>query len=193
MAENTKEGEKGQSAPNKRGGKLPILLALMALLAGGGYFGLRTVSGAKAESAEVKLGEIVPLNEFLVNLRGNGTYARAEIAVQLRSDYKKDAFSKNMEAVRDKIVLLLSSKSLAEVETLEGKLRLKGEIAEALNKLLLDSDPEAAKLAAKPADQPSKASEKEKGSEPSELRGRADWQSTTGPVLKVFLTSFATQ
>jgi flagellar FliL protein len=181
--EATPQAEVEEPKPKKKGGKLPVLLMLLLLLGGGGYFGMKFMSKGKPAKVEIKLGETVPLSEFLVNLRGNSSYARVEISVHLREGYGKDKFEKNIAAVRDRVILILCQKSLAEVGSMDGKVKLKGEIATALNEVISALDPEAVpKEAAQPAPQG-----KDKGGAPS------DWDSQTGPVLKVYFTGFATQ
>lgn len=181
MSEGGTEGNEGLAAPKKKkGGKLPVLFALVVLLAGGGYFVLKLTSKGKAPKVEVKLGAIVPVKEFLVNLRGNTTYLRTEISVQLREGFEKEIFDKSLPAVWDKVTMLLCDKSLADVQSYDGKMQLKQEIANEVNKLLSASESEAK---ASPAGSPNRAADPK----------HADWQSESGPVLKVFLTSFATQ
>jgi flagellar FliL protein len=157
--------------PKKGGGKkLFVLLFLVVILGGGGFFAMKAKLGKG--KTKVELGEIVPLPEILVNLKDPNTYARTEISLHFKKGFEKTKFDANVDAVRDAVILKLSSKSLKEVRTLEGKLALKKEIAAVINRALAD---------------PSKNGSSASGSEHS------DWDSDTGPVLKVYFANFATQ
>lgn len=186
-----------EETPKKKGGpKLPILLALVILLAGGGYFAFKLKSSGKsAEKPKVELGEVVALDEFLVNLNSGTAYLRAEISLQLRKGYEKAEFDKNLAAVRDAIVMELSSRQMTEVTTTEGKIALKRQLAESINAVLAISEPaknekpEAGKgpKGKKPAED--LAPTPSKPGEPT----NPDWDSDEGPVLRVFFTGFTTQ
>ena len=157
--------------PKKGGGKkMLVLLFLVVLLCGGGFFAMKAkLSKGKSK---VELGEIVPLPEILVNLKDPNTYARTEISLHFQKGFEKKKFDDRVDAVRDAVILKLSNKTLKEVRTLEGKLALKREIAAVVNKALAD---------------PSKGAFSGSGSEHS------DWDSDSGPVLKVYFANFATQ
>lgn len=169
-----------EAAPAKKKGKLPVLLALVLVLGGGGFFVMK--SKGNPAKVEVKLGEVEQLEEFLVNLRGQGTYLRAEIALQLKEGFSKEELVKNVAAVRDAILTDLSAKSLYEVSTAAGKAKLKREIAESVNAVLKQL--EEKKNPKK--DKPEPANAKPKIANP-------EWESQEGPVLRVYFSSFATQ
>ena len=157
--------------PKKGGGKkLFVLLLCVVILGGGGFFAMKAKLGKG--KTKVELGEIVPLPEILVNLKDPNTYARTEISLHFQKGYDKTKFDHRVDAVRDAVILKLSNKTLKEVRTLEGKIALKKEIAAVVNKALSD---------------PSKSSSSESASEHS------DWDSNSGPVLKVYFANFATQ
>jgi flagellar protein FliL len=193
MSESEVVVEAAEPAPNKKKkGKLPILLALVAVLGGGGFFAMKMKGGSAKPKTE--LGDIVPLEqEFLSNLKDPETYIRAKIALHFEKAYDKTKLADKLPVVEDAIYTILSSKSLAEVRTAEGKLALKREIAKLINERLgIDAR-------AKPATKDKEAKEdvpnKEKPDAKSEAKMPAnpDWESDTGPVLKVYFQSFATQ
>jgi flagellar FliL protein len=173
MAE--KELEAPESVePKKKRSKLPVLIALVAILSGGGFFAMKMKKGA-AGPEKIELGEIVKLEEILVNLKDPNTYARTDISLHLQKNFEKKPLEDKIDAVRDAIILKLSSKSLGEVRTLDGKVELKKELAEAINAVLAKGGDEKAKhAAAKGAPNP-------------------DWDSASGPVLKIYFSNFATQ
>jgi flagellar FliL protein len=195
----------------KKKGKLPVLIALVLVLGAGGYFGFKMRTGAAKAAPKIALGEIVPLTEFLVNLQDGDVYLRTEIALHLRTGFAKEGLDKNLPAVRDAILLLLSSKSLNQIGTTQGKEQLKKDIATAVNKLLEPGEPpskESGESGPHPAPEqaqpnpgkqpPSGPARPTAGKPASASSAKAapehpEWQSQTGPVLKVYFTSFATQ
>lgn len=163
-------------APKKRKSKLPMLLFLCIVLLGGGYMTLKP--GGKPSDSGPKLGEVVLLEEFLVNLAGQDVYLRTQIGLHLADSFKKAELEKAMPAVRDAVLLVLAAQRLADVNTAAGKVVLKKKLAAAVNETLHALHP--------PKREPAKAKEPTK--EPP-----ADWDSPEGPVLKVYFQSFATQ
>jgi flagellar FliL protein len=212
MSDQQEQGSEVQAEVKpKKKGKLPVLIALVLVLGAGGYFGFKMRTGAAKVAPKVALGEIVPLTEFLVNLQDGDVYLRTEIALHLRTGFAKEGLDKNLPAVRDAILLLLSSKSLDQVGTTQGKEQLKKDIATAVNKLLEpgeapskesgesgrspESDQSPPGSGKRPATGPVKPTEAKAGSASPATSApeHPEWQSQTGPVLKVYFTSFATQ
>ena len=187
MSDEPKEG--------KKKGKLPIILILALVLGGGGFFMMK--GKGKPKEPEIKLGAIEPLTEFLVNLKGGSNYLQTELALQFKDGFKKEELDKNMPAVRDAVIMVLSSKSISELSSEPAKARLKREIAAFVNKTLEDLTPP-------PEGHTEKKKKKKKGedqeedprkiaaTDPEELE-HPEWDSDEGPVLKVYFTKFATQ
>ena len=176
-------------SPKKKKGKLPVLIALVVIFAGGGFFGMKMRGGAKEKPA-IKLGAIEPLAEFLVNLAGSTSYIKVEMALHLKDGFKKEELDKNLPAVRDAIVMRLSSRSLREVNSFAGKERLKRDLATDINSVLEKLSGDHSKEKVEAAKEPDPKSESAKKKEKSE---HPDWDSEEGPVLKLYFTSFATQ
>jgi flagellar basal body-associated protein FliL len=168
----------------KKKGKLPIILILALVIGGGGFFMMKS-KGGKPKEPELKLGAIEQLPEFLVNLKGGSTYLQTEIAFHLKDGFKKEELDKGMPAVRDAILTTLSGKGLNEVSSEKAKIKLKREIAAAVNKVLLELNASA--------EEKHKKKKKGESDEPPEEPEYPDWDSDTGPVLKVYFTKFATQ
>jgi flagellar FliL protein len=177
--------EEATLKPKKKGGKLPILIALVAVLGGGGFFGLKMKSGGKKDEPKIELGEIVTTREFLANLRDPESYVRTELAFHLRKDFTKETFATLEPGVRDAVNLILSSKTERDVASLEGKNKLKREIADAVNEVLLAGGQEHKQ------GPPQEGEGEEEPIEPAPIP--KGWDSADGPVLKVYFTSFATQ
>jgi flagellar FliL protein len=170
MAEEAKEkGKKG-------GSKLPVIAVCVLMLVMGGFFGLKMKGGGAKEKTDLKLGEIEPVKEFLVNLQTTGApvYLRTELGLQFpEADYKKEEmFDKNLQVIQDAIIKVLSGKTVKDISTVEGKDHLKKEIAEKVNAALND-------VLKKPF--------------PKSTTHHDTWDNDSGPVLKVYFTSFAFQ
>jgi len=166
----------------KKGSKLPVILILLLVFGGGGFFMLKAKKGHGAAPTGPQLGAVVPLSEFLVNLSDGATYLRTEISLQFDKKFDQKKMDDEQAAVRDAIVLKLSSESPTQVRTLDGKLQLKRDLADAINHVLNEKPSGSPDVTPPPTDAPSKGAP-----------AHADWDSDTGPVLKVFFTSFATQ
>lgn len=199
MSEEAKEPKK-----KKKGGKLPIIAALILVAAGGGFFVMKGKASSKPKEVIIKLSKVhpEPLKEFLVNLKDNGVYLRAEIALHPMDGFDVKKMEENGPAVQDAILNVLCSKSLDQVRTPSGKKELKKEIAKAVNDILNQDVPPVPKPEPKTE---SKPDPKRKVHEivikaPPDAEQPApkppvpeDWDSLEGPILKVYFVSFATQ
>ncbi len=142
-----------EEKPKKSPLKWILLLVILLLLGGGGYFAyLKFFSGSEDQkeqpAAEEKAGEqapaaqgehqIVTLPTFLVNLADplGRRYLKMTLDVECISPEAAEELNKNMPKVRDAIILLLSSKTYADLATLENKTLLKMEIVKKLNLVL---------------------------------------------------------
>jgi len=186
--------EEKAEAPAKKGkGKLPVLIALVAVLGGGGFFAMKMKGGDK--KPKVELGEIVKLEEILVNLKDPNTYARTDISLHLEKGFEKKKLEDKIDAIRDAIILKLSNKSLNEIRSLDGKTLLKREIAASVNGLFGEGHDEKESGGEEKGQKESDAEDKgasEKSPSPKEPKHK-DWDADTGPVLKVYFANFATQ
>ena len=159
---------KTEEQPKKKKGKLLIILTALVLLLGGGggaaFFFLKKPA-ADAEHAEAdderpakkpkksakgRRGKadshaaktFVPLEPFTVNLQDPDQDRFAQVAVVFEvSDAKTDGEFKNlMPALRNAILMIISSKSGKELLTIEGKRQLALDIALA-GSALLEGEP----------------------------------------------------
>lgn len=171
-------------AKSKKGGKMPLIVVLVAVVGAGGFFGMKMKSGP-AKKPEVKLSAepAVDFKEFLVNLKDRGVYCRAEISLGTAEGADAKAIADHTAAIRDVINLRLASKTLDQVSTLAGLKLLKREIAFDANTALLGFDPKGAD-ALKALKNPD---------DPKTKFDKSDWDSDTGPVLEVYFDSFVTQ
>lgn len=128
----------GAEAPKKKSKKLPILILGAVLAAGGGgaawyFMKPKAPQGEGAEAAaaaapkkEEKKAIFVPLDPFTVNLQdGRGErYAQIGLTLQLDDPVAENAVKDKLPAVRNGILLLISSKTIDELLTPEGKQKL---------------------------------------------------------------------
>lgn len=160
MAEKTKrnedeqEGQEGQvEAQPKKG--LPVNIIVISILAlclvGGGLFVWKAgiiskftgKDGAKAETEETdstsgEIGAIYEMETFIVNLSGDSGnhYLKVKMSLELTSESVNVEIEKRIAQFRDSILTLLSSKTMQDVKSLEGKAQIRAEVITILNQYL---------------------------------------------------------
>ncbi len=156
MADNQLEAPKDEG--KKKGGKLKwiiLLVLLLGLLGGGGWFGYKyffakkadTAEGASAEGGqaagekakeEAGKTEIVTLPTFVVNLADplGRRYLKLTVDVEMADQKAAEELRGAEPKVRDAVILLLSSKTFADLSSVESKIMLKNEIVERLNQVV---------------------------------------------------------
>lgn len=121
---------KAAETPKKKG-KLMIILASVLILASGGggaawYFGMRGKSAEKA--AETPKKKVIPvflnLDPFVVNLSGSENYLQVGVVYALETNEISEAIKAHLPAVRSRVLLRLSAKTVADLTSLEGKQKL---------------------------------------------------------------------
>jgi flagellar protein FliL len=125
---------KEAAPPKKKKGKLIIILAAVLILASGGggagwYFGFRA---KPADKETEKPRKVVPvylnLEPFVVNLTGSDNYLQVGVVYALESNDLSEAIKVHMPALRSRVLLRLSAKTVAELGSIEGKQKLTEEI-----------------------------------------------------------------
>lgn len=164
--------------PKKRV-KLPVLVFLLVVLAGSGFFGMKMKSGASRAVVRASRDAPEPLGEFLLNLNSStNVYLRAEISLRFREGFKKEALAASKDAIKDAITTILRGKTPQEIRA-DQTASLKRQLASAINAILiLNGSPDD--RAAFEGDGPT-------------ANAKEGWDSASGPVLNVYFTSFATQ
>jgi flagellar FliL protein len=120
-----------------------LILALSVLLlgVGGGLVYLifsddPSLSGTPSQAAHAPRAEqaIMPLEPFLVNLADQEVRRYLKLKVELEVEQEKSVkeLEKSLSPIRDALIMLLSSKTYAEISTLEGKRQLKHDILQRL-------------------------------------------------------------
>jgi len=138
--------EGGEVKKSKKG--LFIIIIIAVLVLGGGGFGaywflLRTPPPTAAELAEIEAAKkpepvILPvfaLKPFVVNLadKKSRRYLKVTMKLELSNEELLEEVDKRRAQLRDVVLTLLSSKTAAEISTLEGKFLLRQDIIKRVN------------------------------------------------------------
>jgi flagellar protein FliL len=88
--------------------------------------------------AEELVGQLVPLETFLVNLAGvrGGRLLKVTMSLEVDSVGVQSEIEKRKAEIRDTILILLSSKSFDQVSSKDGKDFLREEVRDTLNSFL---------------------------------------------------------
>ena len=86
---------------------------------------------------EVKIGPLIELKEFLVNLDGGGML-KTEITIEGVNAKSEEKIKEKEIFLRDRIISVLGSKRIADVRSSEGREKLKAELVSKLNEVCED-------------------------------------------------------
>ena len=132
-----KADPKTEAAPPKSSKKMVLILASVLVLVLGGGAGWYFTQGQSSQPATKKAEkpEFVVLDQFTVNLQPeNGDqYLQIAMTLQVSSVEQVELVKLNMARVRDRVLLLLSSKKASELITTDGKRLLAKEIIAVIN------------------------------------------------------------
>lgn len=150
MAEEPEAKEQQEEAPAAeapkpekpgKSSKMLVLIMLAVVLAGGGFFGMKIMGAAKGKEApKPKVGEVLELQEFLVNLKDK-TWLKVSLALGIAEGAELHAAggghgegaATDDPKMRDIIIQVLTSKQLDDIVSPEGKEQLKADILAKLN------------------------------------------------------------
>lgn len=143
--EEIKDAEKDQ-APKKSKLKLIIIGVVVLLIGAGGFIGYSKYKKGKNEKTEAnkieKVSIICPINSFVVNLLDKQNvgkrYLKVTIQLEVGKEEDKLLIENHNPQLRDTILLLLSSQTLKEINTMEGKLELKQALLSRMKQILGD-------------------------------------------------------
>ena len=143
MAEEKEEGKEAEEETQKKPKlKLIIIAGLIILLSVSGFLGYskyKKSNDNKAEKEE-QLSIIIPLKSFVVNLfdkKGIGKrYLKISMELEVGKEEDRTKVENNIPRLRDTVLILLSSQTLKEINTMEGKLELKNAIVLRMNQIL---------------------------------------------------------
>jgi len=139
--------EEGAEVKKSKKGLLIIIIIAVLVLGGGGFgaywFLLRTPPPTAAELAEIEAAKkpepvILPvfaLKPFVVNLadKKSRRYLKVTMKLELSNEELLEEVDKRRAQLRDVVLTLLSSKTAAEISTLEGKFLLRQDIIKRVN------------------------------------------------------------
>jgi flagellar protein FliL len=137
-----KEEEKEEEKPKKSKLKLIIIGVIVLFLGAGGFFGYSKYkkSDEKDTVKEEQVSIIIPLRSFVVNLfdkKGIGKrYLKISMEIEVAKEEDKLKIDNNIPQLRDTVLILLSSQTLKDINTMEGKLELKHAILLRMNQIL---------------------------------------------------------
>jgi flagellar FliL protein len=123
-----------------------FLLFVMALM-GGGFFILWTKMSALSEPAPIaeeevaeveepdEIGPLYSLGTLIVNLADEGgkRYLRISIELELESPEMTEEVERRLPQVRDSVLMILPTKTFADINTTPGKVALRDELVTAIN------------------------------------------------------------
>jgi flagellar protein FliL len=133
----------------KKKGKLLIIIGLIAVLAGGGggaWFFMQPKAGAKAAHAKkeksAKPPTFVELDTFTVNLQphSEGQFLQTALVAKLTDAAAGEQIKTHMPEIKNRILLLMSSKTAEELSSLKGKEQLGKAIAGQIKATLTDKE-----------------------------------------------------
>ena len=136
--------ENNAAQPKKSNMMMFIIIGLLVVILGlGGFFGY-TMFIKKDDEAQnnakkqaVKATVIYSLKSFIVNLMDKSgvgkRYLKLTMELEIESEKSRTMIDGMKPQVRDAILLMLSSQTIKEINSVEGKLALKQRIIESLN------------------------------------------------------------
>jgi flagellar FliL protein len=217
-----------EAAAAKTGGKKKLILMvagallLVAGAAGGTWFAMKGSHAPAAEGAPVKAAKkerkpvdkgappvFLPLESFVVNLhsttpQAGDQFLQTEMTLRLADESVVTDVKQSMPEVRNRVLMLLSSKTAQELLTPEGKAKLAEAVRVEITSVV---DPEAPKPVEKPAKKAGikkvegegekGAAEKSASKEEEEPAEGAEGEEAQSPedykVKRVLFTSFIIQ
>ena len=184
--------------------KLFIILAVIGSLGGAAYWYLtqhRNGNPSEAKPQPAKPPIFVPLEAFTVNLQleESPMFLQTGLSLKVADSTVVDALKLHMPEVRDRILLLLSSRKASELLTVDGKRKLSSDIVAAINAILAPPAPsmapeiKAPQESQPPADGEAAAPVAGEEKPVQETAAPAAAPAVKSPVLNVLFTSFIVQ
>ena len=140
MAEEQPVLENIQAGPTPRSSLTNILLVgVLILIAGaGGYFAQELISGKSPvpASSVPAVSEQTPTVVNLAKTQGS-RILKVTVTLELKNPEVQPEVEDNRQKIMDSILVLLSSKTFADVYSIQGKFKLKDEITTRVNRFLV--------------------------------------------------------
>ena len=146
--------EAGSPAKESTGGKKKmVMLILVAILSigagvGGTWYFMQSQQGEEEDEPKKKKKkkptEFIKFESFTVNLQpeedGDRHYLQVEISLKVNQTEVVGIIKEKMPEIRNKTLLILSSKKASEIFSLEGKQQLSKSIVEEIQLIVGDED-----------------------------------------------------
>ncbi len=147
------ENEVQEEAPRKSPLKWILIGAAVLVLAGGGFVGWTMIrsdsgSGSDPQAAsegtaseavpEPEVGRMFSMDPFVVNLNepGGKRYLKSKIDLEFVDDGVGKELELRLPQLRDVILMHLSSRSLDDIQSVDGKIELKNALIKRINQVL---------------------------------------------------------
>ena len=167
MAEEEAEEGGEEAGEQKKGLPIKLILIVVGVLAlgGGGYFaytnffqdeaveesaeggaeegegkeGEEGTDSKKEEQLPPDIGVMFTLDPFVVNLAGSSgkRFLKVTATLELSAPEVNPEVDENLQKITDSILVLLSSKNFEDLYSVQGKFKLKDEIATRVNRFLV--------------------------------------------------------
>lgn len=139
----------GVAEQKSRGGKLALLIASAVLLIGAGGGGVAWyLSNQDGVQAQVKQKPPVflSLETFTVNLQSEhgDQHLQTNLTLKMEDAEAADLIKLHMPEVRNRVLLLLSSKAASQIAAVEGKKKLASELLAEIKQPFSENKPEHA-------------------------------------------------
>lgn len=89
-----------------------------------------------SKPAQKVFGPITDVGEFTVNLQGDSSFLKTDIALEMADKTAADQLQNLLPVVKDAIISVLSTKSLNDVQSANGKKALRLELLNKINNAL---------------------------------------------------------
>jgi len=89
-----------------------------------------------------EIGILYPLDTFTVNLKSDQgrRYLKATISLELEGEELSIELDNKSPVIRDRIIRILSSKTLEEISSKKGKQKVSDQIVDTMNSMIVDGD-----------------------------------------------------
>lgn len=212
--------EAAPKPPSKKRLLLFVLIGLVVLAAGGGggwwYFSHKGEASEEPKAEAPKPPVFLPLETFTVNLQlvDNPQFLQTAITLKVADSAIVEDIKLHMPVIRDRILLLMSSRKAADLLTVDGKRKLGDEIAASVNGVLSEAgvkfvakSGKGKAAAAKDAEDEEDAKDAKDAKDPKDAKDTKDAaaegeakeekpvvaKAPAGPVQAVLFTSFIIQ
>lgn len=107
----------------------------------------KTITPKKSSSSDdlvsrklSEIGTLYPLDTFTINLKSDSgrRYLKATISLELKGPELSVELDAKKAVLRDRIIRILTSKTLEEISSIKGKQKVSDQIVDVLNSMLVD-------------------------------------------------------